>query len=694
MSLYDEIALSEADKKARQVFGEQVVVKSLAQQNVFHGLPRFVSEYLIAKFVRPDSWKEDLAKVQAKIKDLLPDLDRRELIKERLLSIGEVTLIDNVEVRVDLKNGQRWGRVPAINDERVRVSGPIVENYPALLLGGLWGTAKIRYTPEIDGNAPNELIAITPFQVNLPDIATYRSCRPQFSADEWISLLLESAGYAAQAIPSRRHRLLLLARLIPLVEKNVNMVELGPRQTGKTFLLRNVSPRVFTLSGGKTTPANLFFNQVKNSVGILGTRKVVVFDEIAHTTFGDEQATISILKDYMESGQFSKGNKSFATDSSLVFVGNLDVEDNQPDPKYRHLFEPLPGNLIDSAFLDRVHGYLPGWEIPKLTPAHLATGVGFLTDYFGEVLVRLREDDFQERVRSLDFSAGITKRDQVAIERIASGFIKLVYPDGDMTEEELREVVSLACEMRQRVHNQLTEIAPGEFKPRLIACCGITEHQATDLRKTKESLPQDDHLNREAVIGAVTGLAVIQKDGVPVGGGLSLVQVTAYSRDHRGRAGLEVTGLHGKVLEDSVKTAYTIVRTRFREFGVNEKRLQDQRVAVHLVRIAEPKDGPSAGIAFVAGIVSALTGRPIKPACALTGEVTLHGEVLGVGGIPFKVKAAAKAGRKLIVIPAENAKDVSQIPDEVLSQVEIVPVKTIQETLNKVLGDSDSAPVS
>src|SRR5713226_2877461 len=101
MSLYDEIALSEADKKARQVFGEQVVVKSLAQQNVFHGLPRFVSEYLIAKFVRPDSWKEDLAKVQAKIKDLLPDLDRRELIKERLLSIGEVTLIDNVEVRVD-----------------------------------------------------------------------------------------------------------------------------------------------------------------------------------------------------------------------------------------------------------------------------------------------------------------------------------------------------------------------------------------------------------------------------------------------------------------------------------------------------------------------------------------------------------------------------------------------------------------
>ena len=687
MSLYDEISLTDSDRKTKEVFGDQVVVKSLSQHNVFHGLPRFVSEYLIAKYVRPESWKEDLAKVQAKIRDLLPDLDRRELIKERLLSSGEVTLIDNVEVRVDLRNGQRWGRIPAINDERVRVSGSIVETHPGLLLGGMWGTAKIRYIPEVDAGAPNELIGFTPFQVNLPDIATFRSSRSQFTTDEWISLALQSAGYAAQAIPSRRHRLLLLARLVPLVEKNVNLVELGPRQTGKTFLLRNVSPRVFTLSGGKATPANLFFNQAKSALGILGTRKVVVFDEIAHTTFGDEEATVSILKDYMESGQFSRGNKSFATDASLVFVGNLDVEDNQPDPRYRHLFEPLPEQLIDSAFLDRIHGYLPGWEIPKITPAHLAQGVGFVTDYFGEVLVKLREDDFQESVRELDFSAGFTKRDQVAVERIASGLIKLIFPDGKMTKEELLEVASLSCEMRQRVHNQLTEIAPGEFKPRMIACSGIIEHEAADLRKTKDAVPQDDHLNREAVIGAVTGLAVIQKDGVPVSGGLSLVQVSAFSRDHRGRAGLEVTGLHGKILEDSVKTAYTIVRTRFREFEINEKRLQDQRVAVHLVRIAEPKDGPSAGIAFVVGIVSALTGRPVKPACALTGEVTLHGGVLGVGGIPYKVRAAVKAGRKMVVIPAENAKDISQIPDEVLSQVEIIPVRTIEEALHRVLGE-------
>ena len=204
MSLYDEVALSDLDKKARKVFGEQVVVKSLAQHSVFHGLPRYVSEYLIAKYVRPESWKEDLAKVQAKIKDLLPDLDRRELLKERLLSTGEVTLIDFVEARVDLKNGQRWARVQAISDDKVRVSGTILEQHPSLLLGGLWGTAKIKYGPEIDANAPNELVAFTPFQVGLPDVAAYRSARSKFTTNEWMCLILESAGYAAQAIPERR----------------------------------------------------------------------------------------------------------------------------------------------------------------------------------------------------------------------------------------------------------------------------------------------------------------------------------------------------------------------------------------------------------------------------------------------------------------------------------------------------------
>lgn len=685
MALYTDVPLSELDQKARKVFGDQVVVKSLAQQTAFHGLPRYVSEYLIAKYVRPETWQEDLANIQTKIKELLPDLEHRELLKDQLLRTGELTLIDAVEARVDLRNGQRWARVPVLNDEHVRVPGPLLEQHPGLLLGGLWGTTKLRYLPETDAAHPNELVSFTPFQVGPPDVDAYRARRSEFTTDEWIGLMLQSAGYAPTALPSRRHRLLLLARLVPLVERNVNLVELGPRQTGKTFLLRNVSPRVFTISGGKATPANLFVNLATRAVGILGTRKVVVFDEIAHTSFGDEDATISTLKDYMESGQFSRGAKGFAADASLVFTGNLDVDNDRPDPRYHHLFEPLPGPLIDSAFLDRIHGYLPGWEIPKITPTALAAGVGFVTDYFGEVLVHLREIDFQDRARAAGFVPGMTRRDQVAAERLGSGLIKLLYPDGRMTDEELHEVMALACEFRQRVHNQLAEIAPGEFKPRLIAAAGQIGHAAADLQGAREAIPAEDRLNREAVVGVVTGLGVTIRDNMPIGGTHFLVQASAYPRDHRASGTLEITGLHDDVMKDSARTAYSIIRQRYREFGIADKLMQEQHVALHLVRIAEFKEGPSAGLAFVTGIVSALTGRPIKPACAMTGEVTLHGEVIGVGDIPWKIRAAAKAGRKLVIIPAENAKDVHQVPDEILSQLEVVPVKTIPEALARAL---------
>jgi ATP-dependent Lon protease len=554
------------------------------------------------------------------------------------------------------------------------------------LLGGLWGTVKVKYAPEIDAENPNELIAFTPFQVGPPDLAEYRAARSKFTADEWTALMLQSAGYNPAVLPDRRTRLLLLTRLVPLVERNVNLLELGPRQTGKTFLLRNVSPRVFTISGGKTTPANLFVNLSTKQVGIIGTRKVVVFDEIAHTTFGDEDATISTLKDYMESGQYTRGSLAFAADAGLVFTGNIDVEGTQPHPKYRDLLEPLPEELIDSAFQDRVHAYLPGWEVPKIGPETVSRGVGFVTDYFGEVLVRLREDSYSDRIRSVALREGLTKRDHTAVERIGSGLIKLLYPDGNLTDDDLREVVLLACEYRQRVHDQLVKLAPGEFRPKVIAPMGVDLHEAPDLQPQQANV-MDDKLNREAVVGAVTGLSVIMRDGQEIGGDTILIQVSCLAglSAHPRLAGIQVTGMHGPVLKNSVVTAYSIVRAKFRELGVSERRLKEQTVAVHLVRIAEPKEGPSAGLAFVTGIVSALTGLAVKPGFAMTGEVALHGEVGPVGGIPHKIRAAARAGRKIVLVPQANAAEAQAVGAEV--GLDVRPVATIAEALQVCLVD-------
>lgn len=486
MSLFDEHPLRELDKKALRLCGDKVVIKSLASSSALARLPRFVSEYLIAKYVKPETWKTDLANIQNKIKELLPEHEARELLKNKLLTKGEVTLIDNVEVRVELKAGLRLARIPAIADTGVRVPSELTEEFPGLLLGGLWGTAKLRYTPQVDNAHPNELIAFTPFQIGPPNLDQYKSFRTNFTTTEWIGLILQSAGYADGAFADHRTKMLLLSRMLPLVERNVNLIELGPRQTGKTYLLRNLSPRVFTISGGKTTPANLFANLSTRQVGILGARKVVVFDEIANTTF-DEDETISTLKDYMESGQFSRGRMSFTADAGLMFAGNIDVEGQLPHSRYVHLLEPLPPELIDSAFQDRMHGYLPGWEMPKISPASLATGVGFVTDYFGEVLVQLRDDNHTDWIRKIPMHPGLTQRDQRSVERIASGFIKIIYPDGNLRTEELEEIVTLASELRQRVHNQLCVIAPGEFTPKLIAPASISGHTAHDLLPRKSS---------------------------------------------------------------------------------------------------------------------------------------------------------------------------------------------------------------
>jgi ATP-dependent Lon protease len=271
---------------------------------------------------------------------------------------------------------------------------------------------------------------------------------------------------------------------------------------------------------------------------------------------------------------------------------------------------------------------------------------------------------------------GLTRRDQVAIERLSSGLIKLIYPDGQMTPEELLEVVTFACELRQRVHQQLCSIAPGEFKPKLIAPASLAAHTAPDLQPRTID-PTKDRLNSASIVGATTGLAVLEADGKDVGGDLILIQVSTLN----GSPGVTVTGIHGRALRDSVQAVYNLIRGNFREFGISESRLSSQQVAVHLVKIAEAKDGPSAGLAFLVGIVSALANKAVKPGFAFSGEVALHGEVGAVGGLVHKLTAAAMAGRKHVIIPAANGDLTKQLPANVRDAITLHPVSTAKEAI-------------
>jgi len=453
--------------KLRQVFGSLAVNKSLVRDAGLPRLPQFVVEHLVANYVNIGTAADDLVRVREDVARKLPEADRRELLKAKLLKKGELLVIDKLNVRVDLRSGELVGSLTYTGENRVEVLEALVDKYPRLLTGGLWGAYRLEYKR---GKLKKTKISASrlivtgclPFQVDEPDLEEFAQYRAQFTVDEWIDVLLTSVGYAPEALTPHM-KFLLLARLLPAVEPNYNFIELGPRQTGKTYLLRNVSPSVYTASGANVSAASLFANVSSGELGIVGSFKVVVLDEIADTQF-DSVTTISMLKDYLESGQFARGGKTYSSDASLVMTGNLEVEGSSPASRYKHLFEELPTVVQDTALLDRIHAYLPGWEIPKITPRSLSSGYGLIVDYLGQVLGKLRGRSRRHLINDLQMPAAATRRDVVAIEKTTSALAKLLYPHDRYEQKDVRWLAQTAATLRERVNAQLAVMAPGEFE--------------------------------------------------------------------------------------------------------------------------------------------------------------------------------------------------------------------------------------
>jgi ATP-dependent Lon protease len=181
---------------------------------------------------------------------------------------------------------------------------------------------------------------------------------------------------------------------------------------------------------------------------------------------------------------------------------------------------------------------------------------------------------------------------------------------------------------------------------------------------------------KEAQIGQVTGLAWTE-----VGGEL----LTIESAIMPGKGNIIRTGSLGDVMKESVEAARTVVRARARRLGIKDEVFEKNDIHVHLPEGATPKDGPSAGIAITTAVISTLTGIPVRPNVAMTGEITLRGEVLAIGGLKEKLLAALRGGIKTVLIPEENVKDLAEIPDNVKNRIEILPVKWIDRVLEIAL---------
>lgn len=471
---------TEVKQKILTVFSEPGVVvnKGLARLNEqFRRLPAFVVDYLVAEMVDPVNPTSGIEKMGQLLKNHFMESSEKELVKSRIRERGQYTLIGRLQGRYDEGKDIYWIDVSCLGSQYVRIDPYLIAEYEYLLLTtGGWGIFTIAYDDSYvmrNKLYPFVVTEFKPIQITDINVDTWIERRAQFTTNEWLDLMITSIGFNPDCV-SPEEKWLYLVRLVPFIESNVNCIELGPTMTGKTFTYQSLSSHGFVISGSQTTVASLFYDKLRRRLGLIGHRDVVAFDEFASSRGGNKWSgkgdLIDLLKDYMNSGKFGRGTAEFSSGCSIVFMGNIDCDRDKRavSSRYRNLFSPLPQTVSqDRAFLDRVNMFIPGWRIGPIRESNFATGEGFMSDYLSEIMHRMRERNYANVIlHNVDFGK-MGQRDQRSLVRIGSGLLKLMFPHrtAETVESgELKIVLDIAMDLRQRVLDQLAIISPGEFK--------------------------------------------------------------------------------------------------------------------------------------------------------------------------------------------------------------------------------------
>jgi ATP-dependent Lon protease len=447
-------------QKINEVFPGRVVRKDLVQR-VKKGTnaPTFVLEFLLARYCATDDVDEIEAGMLAVHETLQGNFVRpneSNAAQSMVQQKGSHKFIDKVRVTHHEKEKRHWAEMENFGSKRIAINERHYRENQRLLEGGLWCEAVVGYNAVEEDNYTFFIEELRPIQVSRFDFTQFMEGRRAFSRDEWKALLLRSIGLEPERL-TERQKMHYFARLVPLVEANYNFVELGPRNTGKSYSFSEFTPYSTLISGGQTTTATLFYNKVRRQTGIIGYWDTIAFDEVAGIRVKDP-GTIQILKDYMANGRFNLGVEVLAP-GSLVFIGNID--DSIPaivNSSKFDLFKPLPPEF-DFAVIHRMHNFVPGWEIPSNADALLTKEYGFITDYLAEAFHHLfKHKNYVTAVKKrASLGSGFQGRDETAVYKTVSGFIKLLHPDGECSDDEFEEYLAYAIEGRRRVKEQLNK---------------------------------------------------------------------------------------------------------------------------------------------------------------------------------------------------------------------------------------------
>lgn len=668
------------DELAAKVFPGRVVRKDLTKL-IKEGanVPVFVLEYLLGMYCA-DSDPKVVAEGVERVKGILADNyvrpDESEKVKSKIREKGEYKIIDKVTAKLNEKKDVYEAAFSNLGLTGVEVNSGVIKQHEKLLVGGIWCIVTLSYFyDEESKSSPFVIKELKPIQMSNVDFEEYAAGRDKFTEDQWIDLLIRSIGIEPTTIEART-KWHLLARMVPLAEARVNLVELGPRSTGKSHIYKEFSPNSILVSGGQTSIANLFYNLSTRRVGLVGLWDTVAFDEVAGIDLKDP-GSVQIMKDYMASGSFVRGREQIEANASMVFLGNIN-ESVEMLVKTSHLFAPFPIDMIDTAFLDRFHCYIPGWEVPKFSPNNFTNRYGFIVDYLAETLRELRKRNYSDAIdRYFQLGKDINQRDSMGIRRMTSGLLKLLYPNGQYDKEAVERCLRYALECRRRVKEQLKKLGGMEFY-----AVHFSYIDSETMAETFVSLPEQGggklipegplspgHLHTVARAGnANLALYRIETQRITGGGKFNTSGLGSSS------SAKESVRVGSEYFKANVKNVSTTLHAGEYDFHVHIVDLQGS--------------GPTQDLSLVTfiSLCSVLLGKSVQDQMVILGQMSLGGAVEKVTNLADCLQSAHDAGAKRVLLPMSSAGDLQNVPPELFSTFQTSFYSSPVDAVFKALG--------
>lgn len=677
--------LNDLDHKLLEHFRGYVVKKDLVRMvKVGANVPVFVLEYLIANSCSTDD-EEKIKVGMENVKKILSEHyvnpEESSLIHSKIREKGRFKIIDKISVKLDSKKDIYWAQLQNSNINNGNIRDGLVKEHEKMLMGGIWAIIDVEYDSDIrigQNIYPFVVTNIKPIQLSTFDNSKIIQKRNEFSRDEWLNVLLRSCGYEPDAEGmTTRVKMLLLARLLPMVESNFNFVELGPRSTGKSFVFKELTPYAVLISGGQGTVAKLFVHGSTGKVGAVGQWDAICFDEATDKIFKEKDA-VPLMKDYMESGSFSRAGAGgeITGVASIILNGNI----NQPVEtvlQTSHLFSPLSDEVNnDTAFLDRIHFYLPGWEMIKFAPKHFTSSFGFSTDYFSEALKSFRRVTYTDALENF-FSLGshLKQRDTKPVKKTVSGLIKLLHPNGEYTKEDVREYLEIALEMRRRVKEQLKRIGGMEFWD--------TNFSYIDKETQEEhfvGLPEEkgSHLIENTPLPP--GVCYTSTSD---GDNVALVRIEAVTTSGSGK--LNISGVSNTGVKENIKNTYQYIKANEKTILSEQHSLKNYDITIQVTNMLGASISTGIGSAVYIAIVSALYKKNLKAGLAVLGNISVGGAIERSINFADKITMLSENGAKTVVVPMDNLVELTNVPPTVLGNTDVPFYQNNQMLMQKAI---------